>query len=74
MGNFQQFRIWLKQLAKEACLGNQGPQDGGPPVIEVWEATGHSQIPRPCYLGGTLHCMHGKDECCWCELRQQVRN
>lgn len=70
MSRWSQFVGWLNEQASKNCLtANTSPQ--GP--IEVYAPNGNTEA-TPCFVGGLMHCPHGKVHCCWCLLRQRSRN
>ena len=52
---------------------NCAESTGSTGKIEVFE-TSTPASRRLCVLGGQMHCRHGADHCCWCEIRAARTN
>jgi hypothetical protein len=61
MSTLTRFLNWVH--GQKNCLNGER---SGP--IEVIEPSLPPEL-RLCVVGGKIHCLHGKDRCCWCRIR-----
>lgn len=70
MTGFEAFLRWISSqgamlpVKLRSCLSNDSPPTGKIEVV--------TEMPPPerrlCVHGGRIHCPHGEQECCWCEV------
>jgi len=55
---------------QEDCMANSGTPTGRIEVV-THPLASLPKARRPCIFGGDLHCVHGANDCCFCQVRER---